>query len=109
MRQPTRNDSEHPIKDEATNDLEAFLCWSSAMNLTIVSMAAEKIIAMVLGNQAFPFYVCSSKSNKHTALPIYKEARRDRLCEALATLLPTYREEKVLNPDSEPESPVQDI
>jgi hypothetical protein len=62
----------------------------------------------MFGNQAFSFYVCNTKSNKHTALPIYKEARRDRLCEALATLLP-LREEKVLNPDSDPESPGRDI
>jgi hypothetical protein len=44
-----------------------------------------------------------------TALPIYKEAWRDRLYEALATLLPVQWEEKVLNPDSDPESPAQDI
>jgi hypothetical protein len=64
---------------------------------------------VLFGNNPFRFYVCITKSNKRIALTIYKEARRDRLYEALATLLPVKREEKVLNPDSDPESPVQDI
>lgn len=46
-----------------------------------------------------------SKSKKHFCSSIYKEAWRDRLCETLATL--AFQGEKVLNPDTDPESPGQ--
>jgi hypothetical protein len=47
-----------------------------------------------------------SKSKKHICSSIYKEAWRDRLYEALATLA-HKKGEKVLNPDTDPESPGQ--
>ena len=53
-----------------------------------------------------PTFVLSSRVST-PALSIYKEARRDRLYEALAT--PPTGRGKVLNPDSDSENPDQDI
>jgi hypothetical protein len=51
--------------------------------------------------------LCYQSRISTSAFSIYKEAWRDRLYEALATLPLVTRGEKVLNPDTDPESPDQ--